>query len=262
MINHEFKKKFGQNFISDKNLLNAICEDAEVCESDEVLEIGAGAGALTSAISQKAKKVVSYEIDNSLKEHLESLNLKNVDFIFGDVMDYELKEIEKNFKGEYKLIANLPYYITTPIIFKFLTNSQKITSLTIMVQKEVAERIVAASGGKDYGVLSIMTAFYGEAQINRIVSRKMFYPQPNVDSAVVTIKINREKYKNINGEKFYNFIKCVFSMRRKTMKNNLIHGGLENSKINKLNENILASRAEKFTIEQLLEIYLKIFEDF
>lgn len=261
MINHEFKKKFGQNFISDKNLLNAICEDAHVTKEDDVLEIGAGAGALTSAISERANKLISYEIDTSLKDHLESLSLKNTKFVFGDIMDFPIQKIEKDFEKGYKLIANLPYYITTPIIFKFLNNSKKITQLTIMVQKEVAERIVA-SNGKDYGVLSIMTSFYGEAEINRIVSRKMFYPQPNVDSAVVTIKINREKYKNINAEKFYNFIKCAFSMRRKTLKNNLTHGGIEKTKINNLDEKTLSLRAENFTIDQLLEIYLKIFKDF
>lgn len=262
MLNHEFKKKFGQNFISDKNLLNAICEDAEVCKNDEVLEIGAGAGALTTAISQKAKSVVSYEIDKDLESHLLSLSLKNTKFVFGDIMDFDLQEIEKDFEGQYKMIANLPYYITTPIIFKFLNNSKKIKSLTIMVQKEVAERIVAGVGGKEYGILSIMTAFYGDAEINRVVSRKMFYPQPNVDSAVVTIKINREKFKNINGDKFYKFIKSAFSMRRKTLRNNLSQSGLNKEKLNTLGEEILSKRAENFDINQLLEIYLKIFDLF
>lgn len=262
MIDHEFKKKFGQNFISDKNLLNAICDDADVCEKDEVLEIGAGAGTLTSAISQRAKKVISYEIDKDLESHLLSLDLKKVKFVFGDIMNFELNEIEKDFEGSYKMIANLPYYITTPIIFKFLNNSQKISSLTIMVQKEVAERIVAGVGGKEYGVLSIMTAFYGQAEINRIVSRKMFFPQPNVDSAVVTIKIDREKYKNINGDEFYNFIKSAFSMRRKTLKNNLSHSGINKEKLSLISEEILSKRAENFNIDQLLDIYLKIFKVF
>ena len=136
MIEHNFKKKFGQNFISDKNLLAAICQDAGVDKNCDVLEIGAGAGTLTSEISQNARKVVSYEIDNDLKEHLLSLNLQNTKFVFGDVMDYSTKEIEDNFEGEYKIIANLPYYITTPIIFKFLNESDKLSSLTIMVQKQ------------------------------------------------------------------------------------------------------------------------------
>lgn len=262
MINHEFKKKFGQNFLTDKNLLNAICQDAQVSENDDVLEIGAGAGALTQALSQNAKKVVSYEIDKDLENHLLNLELNNVKFVFGDIMNYSIEEIEKDFEGEYKMIANLPYYITTPIIFKFLNNSKKIKSLTIMVQKEVAERIVADANGKDYGVLSIMTQFYGDAQINRIVSRKMFHPQPNVDSAVVTIQLDREKYKNIDGEKFYNFIKSAFSMRRKTLRNNLTHNGFDKNQIEVLGEEILSKRAENFNISQLLEIYLQIFKVF
>lgn len=166
MINHEFKKKFGQNFLTDKNLLNAICQDAQVSENDDVLEIGAGAGALTQALSQNAKKVVSYEIDKDLENHLLNLELNNVKFVFGDIMNYSIEEIEKDFEGEYKMIANLPYYITTPIIFKFLNNSKKIKSLTIMVQKEVAERIVADANGKDYGV-----SFYHDAILWRCTDK-------------------------------------------------------------------------------------------
>ena len=257
MINHEFKKKFGQNFISDKNLINAICDDAEVCDQDEVLEIGAGAGSLTSALNQRAKKVVSYEIDKDLEAHLLSLNLDKTKFVFNDIMDCDIQEIEQNFENKYKIIANLPYYITTPIIFKFLNNSKNVESLTIMVQKEVAERIVAEKGGKDYGVLSVMIKFYGDAKIDRIVSRKMFYPQPNVDSAVVTIKI-KNKYPEINNNEFYKFVHGVFSMRRKTLKNNLVKSGYNKEKIDKLGENILKNRAESFSIEQLMEIYKKI----
>jgi len=260
--NFKFNKKFGQNFIFDKNLLNAIINDSGITKDDDVLEIGPGAGTLTRVIAEKAKKVVSYEIDTSLQEHLLGLNLKNTKFVFGDVMNFSIEEIEKDFKGEYKLIANLPYYITTPIIFKFLNNSKKIKSLTIMVQKEVAERIVAKVGGKDYGVLSIMCQFYGEAKINRIVSRKMFFPQPNVDSAVVTINIDREKFKEVDYSKFYNFIKCVFSMRRKTLRNNLAQGGFSKEQISLLSEEILSKRSENFDITQLLEIYLQIFNIF
>ena len=258
MINHNFKKKFGQNFISDKNLLSAICQDAGIDENSQVLEIGAGAGTLTEEISRVAKKTISYEIDNDLKEHLLSLNLPNTQFVFGDIMDFTTQKIESDFDGEYKMIANLPYYITTPIIFKFLNEATKLQSLTIMVQKEVAERIVANVGGKDYGVLSIMVKFFGEAKINRIVSRKMFYPQPNVDSAVVTINIEKNKYKNIDKNKFYKFIQTVFSMRRKTLKNNLSQAGIKAEKISEIEDNILSARSETFTIEQLLKIYQKI----
>lgn len=257
MINHDFKKKFGQNFISDKNLLSAIVDDAEVYGGD-VLEIGAGAGTLTSAISERAEKVVSFEIDKDLIEHLEGLKLKNVKFIFEDIMQVSLDEIEKNFEGKYKMIANLPYYITTPIIFKFLNGSKKIESLTIMVQKEVAERIVAKTG-KDYGVLSIMVNFFGEAKITRIVKRNMFYPVPKVDSAIVNIKIDREKFKDINGQKFYEFIGGCFAMRRKTLKNNLskfLNG--DDKMIERISDKFLSLRPENLSLEDFVSIYCSI----
>ena len=261
MINHNFKKKFGQNFITDKNLLSAIVDDAEIDKSDEVLEIGAGAGTLTKEISNRAKKVISYEIDKDLESYLLGLKLNNVNFIFKDIMKENLLEIENYFEDGYKIIANLPYYITTPIIFKFLKNSKKLKSLTIMVQTEVAERIVATKGEKDYGILTIMINFYGNAKITRNVNRKMFYPEPNVDSAVVRIDIDREKYKNIDDDKFYSFVQSCFSMRRKTLKNNLEHSNLKlKMKIDNLPQSILSLRAENLSFDDFVNIYLKIFE--
>lgn len=261
MINHNFKKKFGQNFITDKNLLSAIVDDAEIDKNDEVLEIGAGAGTLTKEISNRAKKVISYEIDKDLESYLLGLKLNNVNFIFKDIMKENLLEIENYFEDGYKIIANLPYYITTPIIFKFLKNSKKLKSLTIMVQKEVAKRIVATKGEKDYGILTIMINFYGNAKITRNVNRKMFYPEPNVDSAVIRIDIDREKYKNIDDDKFYSFVQSCFSMRRKTLKNNLEHSNLKlKMKIDNLPQSILSLRAENLSFDDFVNIYLKIFE--
>ncbi len=255
-MTHNFKKKFGQNFITDKNLLNAIVDDAQVDKNDDVLEIGAGEGTLTKVISERVKSVVSYEIDSDLKEKLLSLNLKNVKFVLDDIMKYEIEDIEKDFLGGYKIIANLPYYITSPIIFKFLNNSDKVRSLTIMVQKEVAERIVAKAGGKDYGVLSVMVQFFGNAKITRLVSRKMFFPQPNVDSAVVVIDVSKNY--DIDKAKFYKFIQTCFSMRRKTLKNNLSHSQDFKDAVNYLDANILSRRAESFTLDEFIEIFNKI----
>ena len=261
MIEHEFKKKFGQNFISDKNLLEAIVSDAQVEENDDVLEIGAGAGTLTTAISQKARKVVSYEIDNDLKNHLEGLNLKNTTFVFKDIMKEDLKDIESAFEGEYKMIANLPYYITTPIIFKFLNGSKKIKSLTIMVQKEVAERIVAPKGGKDYGVLSVMIAFFGQAKITRIVKRNMFYPVPNVDSAIVSIEIDRNKFSGVDSAKFYGLVGGCFAMRRKTLRNNLSKFlSADKAKLSLVPENLLSLRPETLSIEDFATLYHLIYQ--
>lgn len=261
MIEHQFKKKFGQNFISDKNLLNAIVCDAEVSGDDEVLEIGAGGGTLTEAISSHAKRVVSYEIDKDLVSHLEGLGLKNVRFVFEDVMKQSIEEIEQNFEGNYKMIANLPYYITTPIIFKFLNGSKRIQSLTIMVQKEVAERIVSLQGGKDYGVLSVMIAFFGQAQITRIVKRNMFYPVPNVDSAIVRIDIDRNKFDNIDSEKFYRFVSGCFAMRRKTLKNNLTKFFADEKELlSKINPQFLILRPEQLSLNDFVSLYTEIYK--
>ena len=246
-----FKKKYGQNFLTDKNLLNAIVKDAEIDKDDFVIEIGAGAGALTSVLSSHAKKVVAFEIDNELKEILTSLNLKNVTFRFEDFMKVDLKEFDEPFK----VVANLPYYITTPIIFKLLEESGNLLSLTVMVQKEVAERMVADTNG-DYGVLSVMLAFYGEAKITRIVKRNMFYPEPNVDSAVVTIKI--EKKYAVDKQAFYKFVKTAFSMRRKTLFNNLALAFSKEKLKQTFDEEFLRRRAESLTIDEFVEAYKKI----
>ncbi len=259
MKDFNFKKKFGQNFISDKNLLSAIVNDAEIDEGDDVLEIGAGAGSLTTALSKVAKKVVSYEIDEDLKDYLLSLGLDNVKFVFGDVMDFTTEKIEEDYSGSYKLVANLPYYITTPILFKFIS-SHRLKSMTIMVQKEVAQRIVAKAGSKDYGILSVMIAYYGEASYKRTVNRNLFRPQPNVDSAIVTIKCSKNKYEGVDDEKFYKFISSMFAMRRKTINNNLRHAGYDSEKIALLGQDILSNRAENFNLDDLIEIYKKIID--
>lgn len=257
MIEHNFKKKFGQNFITDVNLLQAIVKDAGITSKDYVLEIGAGAGTLTKQLSEKAKKVVSYEIDKDLQEILEGEKLENVVFHFEDALKKNIKEIEKDFPDKYKIVANLPYYITTPLLFKFLEESEKVESISVMVQKEVAQRIVAEPGVKDYGVLTVMVAFYGTATITREVKRQMFYPQPNVDSAVVKIDIQNNKYGNIDKKAFSEFIKKAFSMRRKTLANNI--SGIKNlSKIelkDKLHEHDLTRRAEDFSIQDFVNMF-------
>ena len=252
MIEHQFKKKFGQNFITDKNLLCAIANDAQI-ENCQVLEIGAGAGTLTQVLNDRAEFVQSYEIDLDLKQHLLSLELKNTKFVFEDIMKLSLSDIEKDF-SRYKLVANLPYYITSPLIFKFI-KSHKLISMTVMVQKEVAQRICAKENSKDYGLLSIMTAFYGEAKITRVVGKDNFYPKPKVDSAVVNIKIDR-KYKDVDEDKFYDLVQNLFSMRRKTIRNNLT----KNYKflIEKLDENMLSRRSEQLSFAQIIYIYKKM----
>lgn len=255
--NFSFAKKFGQNFITDKNFLLSVVECAGITQQDEVLEIGAGAGTLTKALSEKAKKVVSFEIDENLKGVLKE-NLQgydNIDLIFADALKTPIFEIEKHLCNKYKLVANLPYYITTPLIFKFLEETDKIESITIMVQKEVGERITAQNSSKDYGALTIAIDFYGNAKIVKKVSRNMFYPVPNVDSVIVKIDIVKNKY-DIDKFKFMEVVKAGFAMRRKTLINNLSQGlQLDKKRIadilTKLNLN-LEIRAENLTTEQFV----------
>lgn len=218
----KFNKSFGQNFIFDQNFLNSIV-DLVVNENDTVLEIGTGAGTLTKAISKKAKKVVSFEIDKNLEPILKE-NLKdhsNCEIIFQDIMKVDVPELEKKLGGEYIMVANLPYYITTPIIFKFLENAKNLKSMSIMVQLEVAERLTAKPGTKEYGAITPAIDYRANAKIIKKVGRHMFTPVPNVDSAIVKIDFVKNKYNILDTHTLDETIKCVFAMRRKTIANNL-----------------------------------------
>lgn len=221
---HDFKfnKAYGQNFIFDTNFLRSIVDKIDI-ENKTVLEIGAGAGTLTSIICEKAKKVVSFEIDNNLKPIL-SENLSqfdNVEIVFGDIMKFDISEIESKLGEEYIMVANLPYYITTPIIFKFLETATKLKSMTIMVQLEVAERLTASPNTKDYGAITPAIDYRATACIIKKVGRHMFTPVPNVDSAIVKIDFQENKYDIDNTKTLDDTIKCIFAMRRKTIENNI-----------------------------------------
>ncbi|MGN0804474.1 MAG: 16S rRNA (adenine(1518)-N(6)/adenine(1519)-N(6))-dimethyltransferase RsmA [Candidatus Coproplasma sp.] len=219
-----FKKKFGQNFLTDETLLGRIVEGAGVDKETTVIEIGCGAGALTKEIAKRAKKVYGYEIDTSLKPVLERTlsGIENAEIIFKDFMRIRLDELEKSLPN-YKVVANLPYYITTPLIMLFLENSQKCLSLTVMVQEEVANRLCAKPDTSDYGAITANVALRGECKILERVGRELFTPSPNVDSAVVRIDLTdcRLRVKDIDAYK--KTVKASFSSRRKTLENNLLN---------------------------------------
>ena len=219
-----FKKQFGQNFLSDTNLLDSIVSASGIDENTTVVEIGCGAGTLTRAISKKAKKVYAFDIDKDLQPVLaETLKgCDNVEVIFRDFNKINLKEFEKEI-GEYSVVANLPYYITTPLVAKFLEESEKVQSLSIMVQEEVAERFCAKEDTPEYGSITASIALKGEAKIVKRVSRNLFMPRPNVDSAVVKIDFQRGRI-SVKDEKAYRqTVKCAFLNRRKTLENNLVN---------------------------------------
>ncbi len=219
-----FKKQFGQNFISDTNLLKSIVEASGITKDTIVVEIGCGAGTLTRALAESAKKVYAFDIDRDLQPVLaETLaGLDNVEVIFRDFNKLDLKEFEKEI-ADYTVVANLPYYITTPLVTKLLEESDKVQGLSIMVQEEVAERFCAKENTAEYGSITAAIALKGSAKIVKRVSRNLFYPRPNVDSAVVKITFERGRVA-VKSEKAYRqAVKCAFLNRRKTLENNLVN---------------------------------------
>lgn len=220
-----FSKKYGQNFITDEKLLSDIADDAALTRDDVVLEVGAGAGTLTRALAERAGKVIAFEIDRSLEPTLSHTlrDYDNVTVIYDDVTQYSEEELDYLTGGRYKVVANLPYYITTPLLFMFLDRVNTPVSLTVMVQKEVAERICANEKKGDYGALSVSVAVRADAEITRIVPREKFTPAPNVDSAVVRIVLRGATGAKDDGT-LYGLIKKAFAMKRKTLVNNLSAG--------------------------------------
>ena len=262
----KFNKSFGQNFIFDTNLLRAIASDADIDKSTQVLEIGTAAGTLTKILGDMAKSVVSYEVDKNLKPVIEEnlFGVTNVQVKFGDILEQSINSIEQNFSGEYKMVANLPYYITTPIIFKFLEQSTNLKTMVIMVQKEVAERLCASEGSANYGAITASIKLWGNAKITRIVKRNMFVPAPNVDSAIVRIDYEPNKFNISDISLTKQVIRSAFNMRRKTLANNLKTSfNLSSEQIinilNKanLNEKI---RGEALPVNKFVEIANLIYE--
>lgn len=222
-VDFHFNKALGQNFITDSNLLDAIVADSGINGDDTVVEIGTGAGTLTRAIAKVAKKVYSFEVDRNLQPVL-ALSLQGVDnaeVIFRDVLKMKDDELKSVVGDSFKVVANLPYYITTPLAMRFIESSLDVKSVTIMVQKEVALRFVAKPNTADYSAITLAIEMAGNAQITRNVSRNMFFPSPNVDSAVVRIDIDRTKLSGENASLLHKLVRSSFAMRRKTLANNL-----------------------------------------
>lgn len=218
-----FKKKFGQNFITDKNLLAAIVAGSGAGEEDTVVEIGCGAGTLTRELALRCKRVIGYEIDRTLRPVLERTlsGLDNAEVRFQDFLKVDVEIFEQELTS-YSVVANLPYYITTPLIMKFAESSEKCTGLCVMVQEEVADRLCARAGTPEYGAVTAMLALRGSCSVVRRVPRTMFYPRPEVDSAVVRISFSGG-LQTEDSEKYKKVVRAAFSSRRKTLENNLVN---------------------------------------
>ena len=253
-----FKKSLGQNFLFDKNLLRAIVSDGLVEKDDVVLEIGAGAGTLTSVLAENSKSVISFEIDNSLIPILNEVKEKhkNIEFHFQDFME---SDVENLFDGKVRVVANIPYYITTPIIFKLVDHLEKFSSILVLIQKEVAERFASVHGTKEYGITSVILQSIFDVSIPRIVRKECFTPAPKIDSALCLL-VPHNKYKIENFEDFKNFVHLAFSMRRKTLTNNLKQK-YDREKVVKVllsNGYVETIRPEEISVENFIKIFKEL----
>lgn len=223
-----FKKSLGQNFIIDVNILNNILNVAGVTKDVGVIEIGPGMGALTEQLAQAADHVVAFEIDQRLEPILEETlaDYDNVSIVFEDVLKADVHSvIKQHFQPSQpiKLVANLPYYVTTPIIMELLMAGLPLESITVMIQKEVAERMAAEPNSKSYGSLSIAVQYYTEAIHTFNVPKTAFMPQPNVESAVLHLTFRKEPPVHVEDEPFFfSLVRASFAQRRKTLRNNLV----------------------------------------
>ena len=262
--NHfNFKKKYGQNFIVDKNIIHSIIKKSEIDDETLVIEIGPGAGSLTSELGKYAKNVIAYEIDETLKPILEKNITSNTEVIFEDFLKRDIAEdIKKyNYKKLY-VIANLPYYITTPIIIKLIDTKIDFDKIVVMVQKEVGDRFKAKPKTKEYNSLSVFLSYYFNITKILDVSRNVFMPKPNVDSIVVCFTKKVDKLKVNNEKLFFKLIKDSFKQKRKNLRNNLKGYDLENiSKTLSKYHLDLTVRAEALPLEIFVDIANNLEED-
>lgn len=256
MIEHIFKKKFGQNFLQDKNIIKKIADVADTKEDDLIIEIGPGGGALTEELVKKSK-VLAYEIDKDLEEQLNNKFAKNdINIIFDDFLNRDIKNDLKDIKyNKLYVIANLPYYITTPIITKIIEEKIDVEKMVLMVQKEVGDRFGAKVGTKEYSSITIFLNYYFNIKKEFIVSKNCFYPKPNVDSIIISFSKKSEKYKVENEEILFKLIKDSFKQKRKTLKNNLKEYNFEKIEKVLLENNLPVDvRAENISLETFIEI--------
>jgi len=256
-------KTLGQNFLTDINIIKKIVAAGEVCPSDLVVEIGPGIGSMTAEIAARAGKVIAVEIDRHLIPALEEnlASFPNVEIINGDIMEVDLESLTKGWTGPLKVISNLPYYITTPVVMMLLEGNVAWDTLVLMVQKEVAQRMAAEPSTRDYGALTVAVKYYSEPKLAFTVSRNCFIPKPDVDSAVVKLKKRvLAGSADVDKEFFFKVVRASFGQRRKILLNSLgsqpfVQGGKERLReaLSRLgiSENV---RAEELSIHDFLNL--------
>ena len=258
------QKRYGQNFLVDSNVLNKIVESAGITKEDTVLEIGPGIGSLTQYLCESAKNVICVEIDTKMIPVLEDTlsEYENVRVINEDILKVDIDAlIKESGADKIKVVANLPYYITTPIIMGLLEKEANIDSITVMIQKEVALRMQEGPGSKDYGALSLAVAFYSDANIKMTVSPNCFIPRPNVDSAVIRLDVLDEHKVSVKDkDRMFRIIKGAFEQRRKTLTNALSHSSAFKTDKNNIEKALIemgkspSIRGEELTLEEFAHL--------
>lgn len=258
-----FQKKYGQNFLVDDNILNKIIEASHITKDDFVLEVGPGIGTMTQYLAENARGVAAVEIDASLIPILKDTlaDYTNVTIIHRDILKVDIPALAAEMSPDrpMKVVANLPYYITTPIVMGLFESGVPLESITIMVQKEVAERMQTGPGSKEYGALSLAVQYYASAELVTIVSPNCFIPRPNVESAIICLHRHKQPPVEVKDEKMmFSLIKATFGQRRKTLVNalsNQLHLPKEQL-LRFLEERNLSPtvRGETFTLERFAEL--------
>lgn len=223
------KKRLGQHFLVDRNILDKVIRTAEVTKEDVVLEVGPGLGEMTFGLSQKAKRVIAIEIDSKLVDQLRIKfeDIPNLEIVQGDILKYDFSPLFQKAGRPMKVVANLPYQISTPLLFRFLEEREKFSSLLLMLQKEVAQRLIASPGNKEYGPLSIFVQRVSEVSIRFFIKPIAFFPPPKVDSALVEIRWRKSPLVDLEDEGWFKkVVQGCFNYRRKTLINGLRYSGL------------------------------------
>lgn len=261
--NISVKKKYGQNFLLDKNILERIATALEPADMKNVIEIGPGLGFLTKELNKRTDKLVLYEIDDEMVGYLTNLGLRNTTIRNIDILKVDLEsEINAFFDGKVSLVANLPYYITTAILTKFLIETSKVDKMVVMMQKEVAQRICGKPKTKDYNALSVFIQYYSNASILFNVSPNSFYPAPEVESSVVLIERKEIENKVIEEDKFNEFVKTIFSQRRKTLLNNISKSSFSKELTKQYlekNNFSLSVRSEEMSVGEIVNLFNSIY---
>ena len=258
MENFKFKKSFGQNFLNDNHILENIVKESDIKDNSLVIEIGPGSGALTKYLAKVAKYVLAYEIDTRLEDILDDnlAQYHNIDIIFDDFLNRDVAKDISNYQYDnVYVVANIPYYITTPIILKLIESKINYKAITLMIQKEVADRFTAKIGTRDYSSITVFLNYYFNVKKLFLVSRNSFTPKPKVDSVVIMLNKKDENYNVLDEELFFKIVRDAFQFKRKNLKNNLKKYDLDkiNNVLMKYHYD-LTVRAEKLSVEIFIEI--------